>query len=227
MVIGNLGEIKAVAFDIDGTLYKNWQLNFRITGHFLRHIYFFAHYGLARKDLRKISQVDDFSKVQAGFMAKRLNVTAEEAQSLLDKIIYEGLMPYFARITPCRNSLETIKSFKEAGFKIALLSDFPPEQKGELWGFKPYCDLLLGTEACGALKPLPDAFKAMAEKLGVKPEEILYVGNSLKYDVMGSKNVGMKAAWFATKWDYFWKGCPKEPDFVFHNYLKLKEFVLN
>ena len=69
MVIGNLGEIKAVAFDIDGTLYKNWQLNFRITGHFLRHIYFFAHYGLARKDLRKISQVDDFSKVQAGFMA--------------------------------------------------------------------------------------------------------------------------------------------------------------
>lgn len=227
MVVKNLGEIKAVAFDIDGTLYKNWQLNSRIIFHFIRHMYFFAQYGLARKELRKIDKVEDFPKVQAQCMARRLRTSEERAQKLLDKIIYSGLMPYFSKITPCKNSLETIKAFKEAGLKIALLSDFPPEQKGELWGFKPYCDLLLGTESCGALKPYPVAFNTMAEKLEVKPEEILYVGNSFKYDVLGSKNVGMKAAWFATRRAYVSKGRPKEPDIVFSDYTKLKELILN
>ena len=37
MNIENLGEIKAVAFDIDGTLYKNWHLYLRMFFHLLRY----------------------------------------------------------------------------------------------------------------------------------------------------------------------------------------------
>ena len=76
------------------------------------------------------------------------------------------------------------------------LAFFPIFQKGELWGIKPYCDVILGTEEVGLLKPAPHSFLLLAEKLGVKPEEILYVGNSQKYDIDGSVSAGFKSAWF-------------------------------
>lgn len=226
MYVENLGEIKAVAFDIDGTLYKDWHLFRRMTFHFLRYSLFFLEYGLVRTSLRKGDAVDDFPKAQAEKMANYLKCSPEEAAEKLDRIVYSGLKHYFDKIKPCNYSYETIKEFKNAGLKIALLSDFPPEQKGELWGLKPYCDVLLGTEECGALKPSPVPFKILADKLGVKTEEILYVGNNLKFDVLGSKRVGMKSAWFVSPAKYFWQKKNKSADFVFCDYRKLKDAVL-
>ncbi|MCQ2597279.1 MAG: HAD family hydrolase [Treponema sp.] len=193
------GEIKAVAFDIDGTIYETWKLNIRLPIHFLSHLNFFSKYNKARKDLRRMEITENFLSEQIKYMAKALHISEEKAGAELDRIVYSGLKPRFEKITPCKDAVETIKAFKEAGFKIALLSDFPPEQKGELWGLKPYCDVILGTEACGALKPSDIPFRKMAEDLGVEPSEILYVGNSYRYDVLGSKNAGMKAAWFTGK----------------------------
>ena len=130
---------------------------------------------------------------------EKMNITQEEASAKLDKIIYTGLKRYFVKMNPCKGAPELIRKIKDAGCKVALLSDFPPEQKGELWGIKAMADLSMGTEECGALKPNPIAFVKMAEKLGIKPENILYVGNSYKYDVVGSKAAGMKSAWFTSK----------------------------
>ncbi len=226
MQVKNLGEIKAVAFDIDGTLYNQGDLYLRMPFHFLRHSIFFLRYGIARKRLRAENNNSNFIKRQARMMGRMLHISEEEAQQKLDKIVYDGLKHYFDKITPCKYSFETIKAFKEKGLKIAMLSDFPPEQKGELWGMKPYCDVIIGTEVCGALKPADVPFLKMAELLGVKPEEILYVGNSYHYDVLGSKATGMKAAWYATKFQYIRKGKPKEPDIVFHDYRDLMKAVL-
>lgn len=197
--MGELGDIQAVAFDIDGTLYENWKLNSRIMFHFIKNIHFFSHYGLVRGALRKDKAEGDFSRIQAEYMARRMRTTPEKAQEALDRIVYQGLKKFFERISPCKNVLECITKMKENGMKIAILSDFPPEQKGELWGIKAMADLSMGTEECGALKPNPKAFIKMAEKLGISPENILYVGNSYKYDVMGSKAAGMKSAWFTSK----------------------------
>lgn len=221
MITKNFGEIKAIAFDIDGTLYETWKLNIRIPLRFLAHIYFFSVYGLVRVKLRKMNITENFSQLQNQYMAKALFMSEEKAAKKMDRIVYSGLNPYFKKFSACKNAVETVKAFKEAGFKIALLSDFPPEQKGELWGMKPYCDVMLGTESCGALKPSPVPFKKMAQELGIAPEEILYVGNSFKYDVLGAKAAGMKAVWFSKK-----KDKTKTADFVFKDYEDLKRVVL-
>ena len=218
----NFGEIKAVAYDIDGTLYETWKLNIRLPLHFLTHLYFFSKYNKARKDLRKMGITSDFKKEQIKYMADALSCSEEQAHSKLEKIVYSGLKSHFVKIKPCKNALESVKAFKNAGLKIALLSDFPPEQKGELWGIKPYCDVILGSEDCGALKPSSIPFEKMAEALGVNPEEILYVGNSYKYDVLGSKNAGMKAAWFTKKK----KDKTGKADLVFREYSSLMHAVL-
>ena len=68
----NLSEIKAVAFDIDGTLYRTWKFNIRMPFHFFIHCFFFLKYGLVRNELRKKEISGNIQQIQAEMMAKRL-----------------------------------------------------------------------------------------------------------------------------------------------------------
>jgi len=224
--IPGLGEIEAVGFDIDGTLYKQWKLHVRMVFHFLRYNQFFMHYGLVRNDMHRQDRLENFFRVQSELLAARIHATPEETERRLRRIVYDGLKVHFKTIPCCKYVPETFAAFHDAGLKIALLSDFPPEQKGELWGLKKYCDVILGTEDIGALKPSAYPFNVMAEKLGVPPGHVLYVGNSIKYDVAGAKNAGMKAAFFEPLWRKIFR-CPlKSADISFNDYRQLQRIVL-
>lgn len=225
MKISNFGDIKVVAFDIDGTLYEEKKLNSRIVFHFFSHLRFFSHYGLARVELRKTDEYADFKATQAEMMGKRLHCSPEKAQEKLDKIVYKGLVKYFTRFDCAKGARELIIRLKKEGVKIALLSDFPPEQKGELWGLKPYCDLLLGSEEVGALKPSPKSFVVMAQRLGVSANEILYVGNNHKYDIVGPNKIGMRTAWIISPVKAFLGKKSEIADFTFSKFSQLEKFI--
>ena len=227
MNVKGLGEIEAVAFDIDGTLYDQWRIHVAAVFHYVAHGIFFLHYGLTRHEMHGSEALQDFRKVQAEKMAVRLHCSVEKAEEKLNKIVYNGLKPLFVKMPCIKNVPETFKKFKEAGLKIALLSDFPPEQKGEIWGLKPYCDVILGTEALGALKPNPHSFTEMSKQLNVSPEKILFVGNSKKYDVAGSKAAGMKCAYLMTPVKAFFGRKDKYADISFSTYRQLQDIVLN
>ncbi len=227
MYFKNLGEIKAVAFDIDGTLYRESNLYIRIIPHFLRNLIFFSKYGKARKELREIDFYQDFSKAQADMMAKKLKCTPEQAVQKLDSIVYTGLKKYFPRFNACKGAKELIQRLKSNNIKIAVLSDFPPEQKGNIWGIKEYCDVILGSEEMGALKPSPHVFKTLATKLNTPAEEILYVGNHHLYDVIGPKKAGMKAAWIITPFKNWLGKKSKEADITFCHYIDLEKFIFD
>lgn len=221
-------KIKAVAFDIDGTLYEEWKLNSRCIFYFIRYNQFFLKYGIVRAKLRKKNVRSHFIDVQNRTMGEMLGCSKEEAKERLDKIVYSGLSPYFEKITPCKNVKDFILFLKEKGFKIGLLSDFPPEQKGKIWGIAELCDTVLGTEKIGALKPFSEPFDYLANELDVKPEEILYVGNSFKNDVIGAKNAGCSTAWFVNKTKLFFaklSGKSKIPDFIFTSYKDLQNKI--
>ena len=56
-------------------------------------------------------------------------------------------------------------------------------------------DVVMSSEDVGAIKPDPAIFYALAEKLGLEPHRILYVGDNPIPDVLGPSRVGMKSAW--------------------------------
>ena len=93
----NLSEIKAVAFDIDGTLYRTWKFNIRMPFHFFIHCFFFLKYGLVRNELRKKEISGNIQQIQAEMMAKRLKCSPEKAISELDRIVYSGLLKQLSR----------------------------------------------------------------------------------------------------------------------------------
>ena len=226
MYVKGLGEIEAVAFDIDGTLDPQWRLTVRALFRYIAHGFFFLFYGFVRNEMHALPQHDNFRQVQAKKMAGWLRCSPEEAERRLNDIVYKGLEPYFERIACYSYVPETFRKLKEAGFKLALLSDFPPEQKGDVWGVRQYCNVVLGTEQLGALKPDPYSFLKMADELGVEPSRILYVGNSLKYDVRGSHNAGMKCAYLLPFWRRIFNKPLKEAEISFSNYRQLLNIVL-
>jgi len=47
----------------------------------------------------------------------------------------------------------------------------------------------------GIGKPRPEIFHLLAEKLGVSPQEVVMVGNSLERDIAGARNAGIVSVW--------------------------------
>lgn len=218
--------IEAVAFDIDGTLYPSWALFWQNGFYFIKNSPFYLRFGLTRKILRRSAPVADFFEYQAR-LVKNEKETVQEIKTRLWDTCYAGIEESFKKIRPFPGMFEAIKDMKAAGLKIAILSDFPPSQKGDIWGVRDLCDVCLGAEEIGALKPSIYPFKYLAQKLGVAPEKVLYVGNSRKYDVGGANQSGMKSAYILTGVRKLFNLKLREADISFRNFRQLRDIVLN
>lgn len=221
-----LGDIKAVAFDIDGTLYPSFSLYWRLVPYVIRHFRFYLHYNKVRRKMHETAPLPDFYEYQGRLMAEELGCSSLRARAMIKLIAYDGLSPYFRRIRPFRFVRETFEALHEKGYKIALLSDFPPGQKNDMWGLLPYCDLVLGTEEIGALKPSKYPFGILANALGLPPSQILYVGNSVRFDVRGANNAGMRSAVIAPPLKRIFSKKIKEADISFSSYRQFLNIVL-
>jgi putative hydrolase of the HAD superfamily len=221
--------IGAVAFDLDGTLYPNYRLNVRLLPFLIRHCRLMLAFGRARDIIRREqaqkpeSSMPDFYERQARLVADQLKAHEEEIRERIDKLIYRGWEPIFQKIKPFRHVREILEELKSAGLKIGLLSDFPPDKKLEYMGLSGLWDTALCTENIGALKPSVQPFKELAKTLECPPEQILYVGNSVRYDVAGAKRAGMKAALLKTRLPVI---TGNKADFTFHDYRQLRDFML-
>ena len=78
-------------------------------------------------------------------------------------------------------------------FKLGLLSNgntYP-----ERCGLEGYFTFVVFSQDVQVEKPDPKIFQITAERAGCDLTEMLHVGDSLKNDVMGAKNVGAHAVW--------------------------------
>lgn len=215
-------DIDAVAFDLDGTLYPNYRLYVRLVPFILREHKLLRAMGKARDALREAAHEGRFYDLQARFMADILDDDPENVKDRTERLIYRGWEEFFKEIKLFPHVVETLAAFRSAGLKTALLSDFPPEIKLAHLGLADGWDAVLCSERAGRLKPAPESFRVLSQTLGVPPGRILYVGNSVKYDVVGAKGAGMKAALISRR-----ARKATGADFVFSDYRQLRRFVLS
>jgi putative hydrolase of the HAD superfamily len=221
-------KLGAVAFDLDGTLYPNYRLNFRLIPFALREFPLLLAFGRARNRLRGKGcrreaplAGEDYYDAQARLTAEYLGCKDPAGmREKLDRLIYRGWVPHFRRIRLYPHVRETLDRLRRGGLKLALLSDFPPEEKLAALGLEGIWDLVLCSEAIGALKPDPLSFDCLVRGLGMEASRILYVGNSLAYDVRGAVNAGLRAA-YISPW-----GRLSGADVVFFDYRTLAQYVL-
>lgn len=60
-------------------------------------------------------------------------------------------------------------------------------------------EALAFSDEVGYVKPDPRLFMAALEELGVEPGKAVHVGDSVKSDVLGARNAGMKTVWLKTR----------------------------
>ncbi|MFP4329490.1 MAG: HAD family hydrolase [Alkalispirochaetaceae bacterium] len=190
----------AVVFDIDGTLYDNWRMYLRSIPFGLAHPRLIAAFSRVRRRIRTVRPINDFYALQSEMLSEELGVTAEEARELVDREIYHNWESKLAGLPINKGVWELLHFLKgESDLKCGVLSDFPIDRKLSLLGLDHGWDAALSSERVGYLKPNPEPFEAVASAIGVRPEAVLYVGNSYRYDVLGSKEVGMLCAHYTSR----------------------------
>ena len=186
--------IRAVAFDVDGTLYPNAAMYLRSLPFALRRIRLILAFAAVRREIRTRRPIDDLPATEAAMLAERLRITPEKARKRIDREIYGSWERVLDRVAPYPHVEECIQSLKQSGLEVAATSDFPVERKLKRLGLDHLFECRLWTEESGYLKPHPESFLMIADCLGVPPGEMLYVGNSYEYDMIGAKRAGMMAA---------------------------------
>ena len=229
----------AVAFDLDGTLYPNFQLFSRLVPFLLKEHRLLRAMDKARRQLRNSGEYGtDFYDIQARLMAEILGESAEKVKDRTERLIYRGWEPFFKKIKLFPHVIETLDAFRNSGVKMGLLSDFPPEIKLKNLNIAGYWDAVVCSECTGCLKPDAQPFLELARKMALPPEEILYVGNSVSYDVEGARRAGMKTALIRRRIRVMpasggrlrfrrkKQRADMIPDFIFHDYRQLRDYVL-
>jgi putative hydrolase of the HAD superfamily len=222
--------IEGVAFDLDGTLYPNYRFNIKLLPFILKEWRLLSAFGKARKIIRQEQEIStlpqtDFYKYQADKTAKILKIQHQPLQEKIERLIYRGWEPLFKKVKLYKGSVETIAALRKAGYKLGLMSDFPPETKLEYLGLSGIWDAVLCSENFGVIKPHSLPFTELASAMSLPCERILYVGNSHPYDVAGAARTGMKTAWIKNALSPAKK--KPEPDFIFSNYRQLYDFMVD
>lgn len=83
-------------------------------------------------------------------------------------------------------------------YKLAVISNATsnfPRHALKKCGLNKFFRVVVVSRDIGIRKPDPRIFKYTLEKLRVKPQQAIHVGDSIKHDIIGAKRTGMKTIW--------------------------------
>jgi len=166
-----------------------------------------------RSDWVSPDYVDVCAEVAGSF---GLRLTKEQTLELWDAWNLGG--QFFGRaLFP--DALDTLRWLKEHGFKLGAVTDRAfggPRFMAELseYGLDGLFGVVTISSDVGYMKPHPKIFEHALESLGVTPGETMMVGDSLRCDVAGAKNMGMVAVWKRPPLDEPTEAGADKPDVV-------------
>ncbi|SMO57963.1 HAD family hydrolase [Melghirimyces algeriensis] len=135
-------------------------------------------------------------------------------ESLLEE--YQSSFAPHCVSRPCARQL--LRLLRNTGLKTAIITNGETVfQKANIHqlGLSPYINAVLVSEEEGIKKPDPVLFHRGAKRLGILPEECLYVGDHPINDVTGARQAGMKVAWL--KQQDSWPLDLPSPEYVLQN----------
>lgn len=179
--------IKAVIFDIDGTLVDSVDLHARAWQEA------FAHFGkaLAYDDVR--SQIG-----KGGDQLIPMFLSKEEQKRFGDELDeYRGKLfksKYLSKVRPLPHVRELLQRVKNDGKRIALASS-AKEEEVEIYkriaNIQDLVEKQTSSDDAERSKPHPDIFEAALQRLhGVKPEEAVTIGDS-PYDAIAARKLNI------------------------------------
>ena len=153
-----------------------------------------------------------------------LRTLAQEQWGLADlQAADAALLPeaYMAAIQghvyPLESAAETLHALRERGLRIGLISNtlWPGaahERDLERWGLLHYLEHRIFSADVEAWKPFRPVFQMGLDALGLQPDEAIYVGDSLYFDVWGAQRAGLRSVWIEHQRHWLPEGMEVTPD---------------
>ncbi|QUG42055.1 HAD family hydrolase [Psychrobacillus sp. INOP01] len=190
--------IKAVLFDLDGTLLnrdeslkifvdKQYERLFDLIGHIPKDAY-----------IARFIQLDSRGYVWKDKVYQQLVEEFGFTKITWEKLLENYLNEFKHCCVPFDNLLVMLEELKNRNMLIGMITNgygqFQLDNIQAL-GIEGYFQTILISEWEDVKKPDPQIFLRAADKLGVLPSECVFIGDHPANDVQGAANVGMIGMW--------------------------------
>lgn len=210
----NTPRIKGIIFDYGGTIDSHgdhwseviWDA-YRAAGADVTKEDFREAYVYAERELARVRHILphhtflDLLNIKMDIETRRLVdnglMDADEARCLAPDIArrcYEAARTSVEEARPVLAALA-------ARYPMVLVSNFYGNVEAVLsdFGLRGYFRDIIESAVVGVRKPDPAIFGLGVEALGLKPEEVLVVGDSLRKDILPARSLGCQTAWLKGK----------------------------
>lgn len=143
------------------------------------------------KDYPRLSE--EFYVTWNSHILKKLGIR-KNVQPLARKISEEWWDHSDVKLYP--DAEEALNQLKKMGLKIGLVTNGFQSDIDQILprvGLANFFDVTVGVDAVGKTKPNREIFLYALKKLGVSPQEALFVGDQIGTDYEGARKAGLKA----------------------------------
>lgn len=213
--------IKAVLFDLDGTLLnRDDSVKGFIDNQYERLNKWVGHIP-KDKYITRFIELDKRGYVWKDKVYQQLTQEFNISEMTWEKMLQDYISEFRFHCVPFDNLVQMLEALKSRNILLGMITNgygqFQMDNIKAL-GIENYFDVILVSEWEGLKKPDPEIFKRALEQLNVSPEQSVFVGDHPENDVKASQNIGMKGIW---KKDFQWDDI--EADFIVND---LKELPL-
>lgn len=217
--------IKGIIFDYGGTIDSrgtHWSeviwAGYQSVGVAVDKDTFRDAYVFAERELAKhphIMHDDNFYNLLYKKMIIELQWLADNGKIAADRVaVYapDIAMYCYDAARECVEEAKPVLDRLAETYPMVLVSNFYGNVESVLadFGLLRYFRRIIESAVVGVRKPDPKIFQLGVDALGLKPEEVLVVGDSYKKDIVPAETIGCKVAWLKGK------GWTAEEDAVLH-----------
>ena len=205
-------KIKAVLFDLDGTLFHHFPTSGEV---FLGHIrnigfqvsaedniraehwvhYYFAHSPEIQEDSKMFG--DDSKGFWVNFLRRRLvafGLPSAKAAELAPQAAVYMSEAYKPETRVPEDARTLLKFLKESGYTLGMVSnrESPYQEEMKKQEMDCYFQFFLAGGEVNSFKPDALIFERALELAGTSAEETMYIGDNYFADIVGSQRAGLK-----------------------------------
>lgn len=202
-----MGNLKAILFDIDDTLFSTTEFARRARLNAVRAM---IRIGLRAPEVEVSRELDEvireFGSNYGSHFDKLLMRLPQSAQGGVNPalIVAAGFVAYhdtkFQELKPFDDVVPLLRAMRDAGLRAGIVTHGWTEKQSEKLirlGLASYLDLqaVFISDQVGISKPNPKLYSAALRAMWLDAGEVMYVGDNLSHDIAPPKSLGMKTVW--------------------------------
>lgn len=191
--------IKAVIFDVDGTLYNQSTLRRIMAVELLKscmlnpmrwkEIKIISCFRKQR-ELKALSDITDLDNLQYFWAAEALKVSPDKVKEVIQKWMYNAPLRFLHRCR-FREAARFMEVLRQKGITTAVFSDYPSAEKLCAMGMEPDFIVSATDKSIDRLKPNPKGLLTLTQMLQISPGNCLFIGDRDDRDGECARRAGM------------------------------------